>query len=99
MFMDIISSGTSKFIIDALGWTGLILLFPATWFQIIKNYKRKSTQGVSLMMFLSLFTGLCLFFIVSLFQQTPLPVIVQFAMGGLGNGIVLLQMAVYKNGR
>lgn len=83
--------------IDILGWIGLILVFPATWFQIIKNFQGGSAQGVSLWMFITLFLGLGSFFIVSLLRATPIPTTVQFGLGTLGAGIVLLQMFLYRN--
>ena len=81
---------------DILGWAALFLLIPATWFQILKNFRRKSTKGVSSLTFLSIFAGLSLFFILSLLEPTPLPATVQFGLGVVGSGIVLFQMAIYK---
>ena len=79
-----------------IGWVALVVIFPAGWFQVVKNYRRKSTEGVSVLMFSSLFTGIFLFLIVSLLEPTPLPTIVQFGAGVLVNGIVLLQVFIYR---
>ena len=83
-------------IIDILGWIALIVIMPSALFQIVKNFQRKSTEGVSLIMAASLFTGLLLFSVVSFAKPTPIPTIVQFTTGVVIWGIVLLQMAVYR---
>lgn len=83
--------------IDLLGWAAFLLVLPSGFFQVIKNYKRKSAEGLSFLMFSSLFTGMLLFFIVSLFRVTPLPTTIQFGVAALVYGTVLLQMRVYKN--
>lgn len=84
-------------IVDFLGWFAFFLVLPSGFFQVIKNYKRKSAEGLSFLMFSSLFTGMLLFFIVSLFRPTPLPTTIQFGVAALVYGTVLCQMAVYKN--
>ena len=83
-------------IIDILGWIGLIAILPSAIFQVVKNFQRKSTKGFSLVMAASVFIGLFLFSIVSFFEPTPVPTIVQFVVGAVVWGIVLLQMAIYR---
>jgi uncharacterized protein with PQ loop repeat len=82
--------------IDILGWLGFLLVLPATWLQVLKNFRTKSTGGVSALMFVLLFLGLGLFFILSLLETTPLPTTVQFGAGTFGAGVVLLQMWLYR---
>ena len=86
-------------IIDIIGWVAFIALAPSSLFQISKNFRRKSAEGVSFFMSAAIFTGLSLFLIVSLAEPTPLPTIVQFAVGSAGWGIVLLQMAMYRKNK
>lgn len=83
-------------IIDILGWVAIAIIIPATWPQIIKNFKRKSTEGMSLLFIFSLFAAMTLFLIVSLFRPTPYSVIANFAMSMVGYGVVLLQMVIYR---
>ena len=83
-------------IIDILGWIALIVIMPSAIFQVVKNFHRKSTKGFSLVMAASVFIGLFLFSIVSFFEPTPVPTIVQFVVGAVVWGIVLLQMAIYR---
>lgn len=83
-------------IIDIIGWVALVVIVPSSIFQIIKNFQRKSTEGVSFLMSVSIFVGVSLFLIVSLARPTPLPTIVQFAAGSVLWGIILLQMAIYR---
>lgn len=83
-------------LIDILGWVAVAIIILAVWPQIIKNFRRKSTEGVSLLFILSLFIAMILFFIVSLFRPTPLPLIVNSGVSMLGYGVVLLQMAMYS---
>lgn len=82
--------------IDILGWIAIAIIIPATWPQIIKNFKRKSAEGVSILFMLSLFAAMTLFLIVSLARPTPISVIVNFGTGMVGYGIVLLQMFIYR---
>lgn len=84
-------------IIDILGWIALMVIIPATWPQIVKNFRRKSAEGVSGLFILAQFAALTLFLIVSLSRPTPLPVIVNFGLSVIGYVVVLLQMAVYRN--
>ena len=86
-------------IIDILGWIALIVIMPSALFQVVKNFQRKSTEGVSLFMAMSIFTGLFLFSIVSFATPTPIPTIVQFTAGVVIWGIVLLQMFIYRKER
>ena len=83
-------------IIEILGWIALIVIMPSALFQVVKNFQRKSTKGVSFLMAASLFTGLFLFSIISFARPTPIPTIVQFTAGVVIWGIVLLQMALYR---
>lgn len=83
-------------IIDILGWLALVFVLPSAWFQIFKNFQGKSVDGVSFLMFFSLFVGLGLFFVVSLFRVTPLPTTIQFGLGTLAAAIVLWQMFWYR---
>lgn len=82
--------------IDILGWIAIAIIIPATWPQIIKNFKRKSTAGVSILFMVSLFAAMTLFLIVSLARPTPISVIVNFGMSMVGYGVVLLQMFIYR---
>lgn len=86
-------------IIDIIGWIAFTAIVPSSLFQIVKNFRRKSTDGVSFFMSASIFAGLSLFLIVSLAEPTPLPTMVQFAVGSAGWGIVLLQMAIYRKNK
>ncbi|MBI1888330.1 MAG: PQ-loop repeat-containing protein [Candidatus Spechtbacteria bacterium] len=83
-------------IIDVLGWIAMAIIISATWPQIIKNLKRKSTEGLSPLFILSLFIAMVLFLIVSLFRPTPLSLIVNSGVSMIGYGVVLFQMAMYQ---
>ncbi|MFY9457653.1 MAG: PQ-loop repeat-containing protein [Candidatus Spechtbacterales bacterium] len=83
-------------IIDIIGWIALIAIMPSALFQVIKNFQRKSTEGVSLLMAVSIFVGLSLFLVVSFARPTPIPTLVQFLGGSVVWGIVLLQMFIYR---
>jgi len=83
-------------LVELLGWTALAIVIPATWPQIIKNFQRKSAEGVSFLTFIALFTAMTLFFVVSLLEPTPLSVTANFGLSMLGYGLVLFQMMLYK---
>ena len=83
-------------IIDILGWVAFIVIVPSAIFQVVKNFQRKSTKGLSLVMAASIFIGLFLFSIVSFAEPTPIPTLVQFVVGVVVWGIILLQMAIYR---
>lgn len=82
-----------------LGWTGLIAVLPAAWFQVVKNFRCKSADGVSVLTFVSLLAGTSAFFIVSFFDGSSMPLRISFLSGALGSVVVLFQKYLYRKGK
>ena len=83
-------------LLDIVGWIGVIILVPATWFQVLKDFQHKSTAGVSVLTFGAIFLGTFILFFVSFFDGSSLPIQAQFALGAVGSAVVLFQVRHYR---
>lgn len=79
-----------------VGFLGFVILLPVSWFQIFTNYKRRSTEGVSVLMFATLFVGLMLMFSVAVHDGSAWAIILNFGIGAVSAFIVLCQMYWYS---
>src|SRR4051794_12709039 len=70
-------SMSSSLFANIVGYTALVLSFLPMLPQIYKNFISKSTRGVSILMFAFLLCGVTLFAVYTIFEQLPLPVILQ----------------------
>ncbi|OGZ61292.1 MAG: hypothetical protein A2932_02125 [Candidatus Spechtbacteria bacterium RIFCSPLOWO2_01_FULL_46_10] len=82
---------------DISGWAALLVLMPATWMQVWKNWQRKSTDGVSMRTFVHLGVGLGLLLLLSLARETPLQIQINYALGTVGAAAVLLQHLYFNH--
>lgn len=88
---------TEEFFV-VMGWVAVVVLIFPTWAQVRANWKSKSTGGVSVGGYVTLFVGMIMLFVLSLHDATVWPIRVQFLLGVIGSGVVLWQMYIYRKG-
>ena len=81
---------------EVLGWIAMIVLLLTSVPQIILNFKRKSTEGVSWLTFGLLFFGMSVLFIRSLFTTTDIVLQLNYGIGAIVVFIVNLQFIYYR---
>ncbi len=87
--------------IEMLGWFALVVSVIFTAFglpvQIVKNFKNKSTKGLSLWMFAMMFVTY-LSWVLYAFAHTPPDwfIIVPNSIGMAGDIFIMLQFLIYK---
>jgi len=90
--------------IEILGWFALIVSVIYTSFglpvQIVKNYKNKSTEGLSFWMFFLMFVTY-LSWVLYAFAHTPPDwfIIVPNSIGMAGDIFIMLQFIIYKESK
>lgn len=66
--------------------------------QVIKSYKRKSTEGLSFASIGTLFLGFVAWVLYALsMTEMNYYILIPNALGALGNAVILLQMISYKS--
>ncbi|MBI2463173.1 MAG: hypothetical protein HYV65_02995 [Candidatus Spechtbacteria bacterium] len=70
-------------------------MFPVNWLQVWTNYTRKSTEGVSTSMFVTLFIGLAMMCLVAIHDGSTLVIVFNFGFGAIGALVVLGQICWY----
>lgn len=88
--------------IQMLGWFALVVSVIFTAFglpvQIVKNYKNKSTEGLSLWMFFMMFVTY-LSWVLYAYAHTPPDwfIIIPNTIGMAGNIFIMWQFFIYRN--
>ena len=82
-----------------IGFAAFLIMFPVNWLQVWTNYTRKSTEGVSTAMFITLFIGLSMMFAVAVHDNSTLAIVFNFGFGAVGAFVVLYQIYLYRKNK
>lgn len=83
-------------VFEILGWIAMVMLLVTSIPQIVLNFKRKSTEGVSWLTFGLLLFGMSILFLRSLFTIKDLVLQLNFGLGTLLVLIINIQFFYYR---